>query len=108
VSRSTDPAPIACSLEQGDLAERRVRWQELGARASVEVASTARGLRLVFRRDPGAEDELRELAALERECCAFAAWTVSAADGSVVLEISGDSAEAIAAVQSMFGSLRSG
>jgi hypothetical protein len=84
-----------------------MRWHQLGARASVEVASTEHGLRLVFRRDPGVEDELRELAALERECCAFAAWTVSAVDGSVVLEISGASDEAIAAVQAMFGSLRS-
>jgi hypothetical protein len=106
VSRSTDPVPIACSLERDDLAERQVRWQQLGARAGAEVVSTECGLRLVFRRDPGVEVELRDLAALERECCAFADWTVSAADGSVVLEVSGASDEAIAAVQNIFGSLR--
>ena len=83
-----------------------MRWQRLGAHAAVEVVPNERGLRLAFRRDPGVEAELRELAALERECCAFADWTVSAADGSVVLEVSGASEEAIAAVQAMFGSMR--
>jgi hypothetical protein len=106
VSRSTDPAPIACSLGRDDLAARQVRWHQLGAHAALEVVSTERGLRLVFRRDPGVEAELRELAALERECCAFADWTVSAADGSVMLEVSGASEEAIAAVQAMLGSMR--
>jgi len=47
------------------------------------------------------EEELHELAALERECCAFADWTV---DGAV-LEIRGYSDESAAAVRAMFGSL---
>ncbi len=72
----------------------------------VEAEPTERGLRLVFRREGGVEDEVRELAALERECCAFADWSVSVTDGSVALEVSGASGEAIAAVQAMFADLR--
>ena len=67
---------------------------------------TEHGLRLVFRCDPGVEDELHELAALERECCAFADWSVSASGETVVLEVDGSSVEAVAAVQAMFGGLR--
>jgi hypothetical protein len=101
-------AVVACSLNRDELADRRERWQQLAARAFVERVSTDRGLRLVFRHDAGVADELHALAAHERECCAFADWTVGAADGRVVLEVSGASEEAIAAVQGMFGSLRGG
>jgi hypothetical protein len=106
VSRSTDPAPVACSLGRDDLAELQARWQRLGESAGIEVAPTERGLRLVFRRDPGVGEEVRELAALERECCGFADWSVSEPGANVVLEVSGSSDEAIVAVQAMFGSLR--
>ena len=44
---------------------------------------------------------------LERECCAFASWSVRSTDHSVVLDITATSDEAVAAVQGMFGSLRS-
>jgi hypothetical protein len=63
---------------------------------------TERGLRLVFRREAGVEDELRELAELERECCAFAGWTVRTYDERAVLEVTGANAQAVAAVQAMF------
>jgi hypothetical protein len=60
------------------------------------------GLRLIYRADNEVEQELRELAALERECCAFADWSVRSSDGQVVLDIRGESDVAIAAVQEMF------
>jgi hypothetical protein len=96
---------IACTLDNGQMSERRQRWHELAGRAFVERNETERGLRLVFRNDTGVEDELRELAGLERDCCAFASWAVSAADGRSVLEVKGTSDEAVAAVQAMFRSL---
>ncbi len=106
MSRSTDPAPVACSLGRDDLTQRQARWERLTARTAVERAPTDRGLRLVFGREPGVEEELRELAALERECCAFADWSVSESGGSVVLDVGGSSAGAVVAVQAMFGGLR--
>ncbi len=76
MSRSTDPAPVACSLGRDDLAERRARWQRLGESAGIEVVPTEH------------------------------AWSVSESGANVVLEVSGSSDDAIVAVQAMFGSLR--
>jgi len=98
----TDDAVVACSLNGQEQADRGARWVALAARAFVEREPTERGQRLVFRREEGVEIELEELAALERECCAFADWTVSAEDGRVVLDVSGSSDEGVAAVQGMF------
>jgi hypothetical protein len=98
--------PVACSLGQADLAGRADRWRALAARALSRESPTPRGLRLVFDAVPGVAAELEELAALERECCAFATWSTRAEDGELTLEISGDSEEAVAAVQSMFAALR--
>jgi hypothetical protein len=96
---------IACTLNNGQMSERRQRWHELAGRAFLERNETERGLRLVFRNDAGVEGELRELADLERDCCAFADWSVSAVNGRAVLEVTGTSDEAVAAVHGMFRSL---
>jgi len=92
---------VACTLSDGQLSERRRRWQELAGRAFVERTEPPVGLRLAFRADDGVEAELRELAGLERKCCAFADWSVS---GSV-LDVTAESDEAVAAVHGMFRSL---
>ena len=99
-------APIACSLEQADLADRQNAWRELADSAGVDVQTTADGLRLRFRRAPGIAREVRRLARLERQCCAFADWTVRADADDLTLNITARSAEGIAAVQAMFGALR--
>jgi hypothetical protein len=94
---------VACSLGQQDLAERQARWSALAADADLEIAPTENGLRLLFRERPGVAEELHELVALERECCAFADWSLKTA---IVLDVSGESAEEITAVQAMFTGLR--
>jgi hypothetical protein len=116
-TRATIPAPevtmdddqrsavVACTLGPGDLARRADRWEALTGRSRVRAARTDRGLRLVFRADPGVADELRDLAALERDCCAFAAWSVHETGGELTLEVTGDGDQAIAAVQSLFPGL---
>jgi len=101
----TDAAPIACSLGQDDLAERQRRWHALAGRAIIDLAPTGSGLRLRFRDEPGVEAELRQLAALERECCAFADWAVLADGGMITLEVRGQSADSVPAVREMFASL---
>lgn len=88
---------MQCTLTPYELAVRGQRWRALGA---AEATLLDNGLRLEFGR-PAAE-ELAELAELERECCSFASWT---ANGSV-LDITAEG-DAVAAVQAMFGSLRS-
>lgn len=96
---------MACSLGEAGLAERAERWKALAATALTEVPRSQGGLRLAFGNNPGAAGELREPVALERECCAFATWSVRHGGGQVILEVSGDSEEAAAAVRSMFAGL---
>ena len=102
---SKDRPAVACTLGTGDRARRAARWAALTARALRQASRTERGLRLVFGAGPGVEDELRSLAALERDCCAFARWSVTAADRRLTLEVSGDSEEAVAAAQALFPAL---
>jgi hypothetical protein len=97
---------IMCRLSSDELAVRGQRWRRLRDRAAAEVVTIDAGLRLRFRADPGIEGELRELADLERECCSFAHWTVTAEGGCVCLDITAEDGSAVTAVQSMFVSLR--
>jgi hypothetical protein len=77
-----------------------------GERGAVDVDTTANGLRLIFRA-PGVEDEVRQLAELERDCCAFAYWSVHHRGEKLVLDVTADGDEGIAAVHGMFNTLRS-
>jgi hypothetical protein len=67
---------ISCKLNSAELGRQRERWQALGYRREL----TADGIRLTFERPD--EDELRELVALESECCGWAEWRV---DGDAVV-----------------------
>jgi hypothetical protein len=100
-----EPPPVACSLGQADLAGRTDRWRTLAGRALARVSPTPRGLLLVFGAGPGVTDELAALAALERDCCAFATWSLRADGSEITLEVSGDGDEAVSAIQSMFAAL---
>ena len=88
---STDQAgsavPVACTLTPADLAAQTGRWQRLMAQAMTERAETPDGLRLSFRREPGTEEELRRLVAVESECCAWADWTVDMSASTLMLEV---------------------
>lgn len=99
------PTPVACTLSQQDLKQRAGRWQALAQRAGQQVSRTESGLRLTFSAGPGVAAELDELAGLERDCCAFARWSVTSAGDRLVLDISADDEVAVAAVQAMFGTL---
>jgi hypothetical protein len=97
-------APVACSLTPTDLARQGDRWERLAARALTERAETEHGLRLSFRPEPGAENELRQLAAVENECCRWARWVVDVRAGQIVLDVRADG-DGIAALHSMFTGL---
>jgi hypothetical protein len=73
--------PIACTLTSAALAAQASRWELLAGRAMTERAETAHGLRLSFRPEPGADEELRTLVAMEEQCCAWADWTVETRAG---------------------------
>lgn len=100
---STEPRAVApaCSLSQRDLGSRRARWLDLAESALREQTPTATGVCLRFGDLAGVEAELRDLAASERECCAFADWSVRRENGNLVLRVSAEG-DAIAAVHAMF------
>lgn len=78
---------VACTLTSASLAAQVGRWGRLIARSLTERAETADGLRLSFRPEPGIEEELRRLIAVERECCSWAAWTVETNVGAPMLDV---------------------
>jgi hypothetical protein len=88
ITTEPDGAPaVACTLTPADLAAQARRWVRLAARAMTRRAETAHGLRIFFRPEPGAEEELRALVAVENECCSWADWTVREDAGQIVLDV---------------------
>lgn len=88
---SRDPEVVACTLGEAQGRSRRQRWLDLAARALLSKSSTERGVRLTFRTAPEVAAELRELAELEADCCAFATWQVThRREGELSLEVSAE------------------
>jgi hypothetical protein len=98
---ATHETPVACSLTSAGLAAQAGRWARLAARATAERTETAQGLRIGFRPEPGAEQELRALVAVETECCPWATWTVETSAGRITLDVR-SAGEGIAALHAMF------
>ena len=92
---------IACSLTAAEMPDRRRRWLALTDRALARRTATAEGVRLTFRAAPGVEEELRALAALERDCCGFAAFEVAAGADRVTLDVK-SSGDGVMAVRELF------
>jgi hypothetical protein len=95
--------PVACALTITDHAAQARRWKQLAARALLERAETGDGLRLSFRSHPGVEEELRQLVAVENECCPWATWTVRTSTGQVALDVR-SAGDGVAALHTMFTS----
>ena len=102
MARSEGKTPaVACTLTRDDLGTQSERWTALRNAAGLARIETGDGLRLSFRAEPGVEVELRALAAVENECCAWASWDVSRDDGEVVLHAR-STGEGVATLHSMF------
>lgn len=71
------------------------------ARALIDVAPLSGGVRARFAAEPGLEQELRALIALEAECCAFLAIALHATDRGLLLDVTGPP-EAQAIIDGMF------
>jgi hypothetical protein len=102
----TAAAPIACSLDAGGLQRQEQRWEGLVRRAGIDRAATADGVALTFRADDGVVHELRELVAVENECCSWARWELHAGgdgegDTALVMRARA-SGDGVATLQSMF------
>lgn len=92
---------IACSLSPTALRSRRERWLRLITASGLTRHEIADGLRLRFRADSGVAAELHELVAAERECCAWADWSIDPGAGEVALVIRSTGA-GVAALHAMF------
>lgn len=78
--------PIVCDFTDAPdtEAERLAEYRRLFGQAMVGRERTAEGIRFRFRAAPGVEAWVRDLAAREKACCAFYAYTVTV-DGDEVL-----------------------
>jgi MerR family transcriptional regulator, copper efflux regulator len=103
MTSSTD-LPVACSLGAEQSRARGERWQRLGERALRSRDRVDGGVRLRFERSAGVIDELRELVALERECCPFLDFRLGSERQEIVLEARGD--ESAQPVLELFAGLR--
>jgi hypothetical protein len=92
---------IACSLTAGELPERRRRWRALLDGRLVERSEIPGGVRLELADGDGVVQELQELAALERECCAFASFEVRTVGERVRLDVTSSEA-GVEAVRELF------
>jgi hypothetical protein len=92
---------VACALAPSDLRGRRERWLRLSHHALLEKEPIQAGVLLRFQRLEGVEAELRELAALERDCCSFATWSVTGEATELHLQVAAEG-EGIAAVRALF------
>ena len=102
---TTASAPVACSLTTEGLAEQGGRWARLAAGALTALALTADGLRLDFRPEPGIEEELRALVAVETQCCPWATWTVQASATQLALDVRA-AGDGVTALHGMFTGLQ--
>ncbi len=98
---------IACTLTSAGLAAQACRWEQLITAAMTEIAETADGLRLSFRPEPGIEEELRRLVAVENECCRWAAWAVETSAEATVLDVR-STGPGIAALRQLFRTAQAG
>ena len=87
VSAKTDV--VACLLDGEAYRARVVRIQALMDHALLARERLETSVRLHFRRDADIETRLKELVALEQECCPFFAFALDTLPGEIVLTISG-------------------
>jgi hypothetical protein len=101
----TADEPVTCALGSADRAAQADRWKQIANQAMTQRAQTARGIRVSFRNDPGVEDSLRQLAAVESECCTWATWIVDKHDEELVLDVNSATNEGIATLHGMLTGL---
>lgn len=97
---------IACTLDSAGFAAQSERWTQVLARAPLELVDTEDGIHMEFASEPGVEQDLRELVAVESKCCSWAVWRVDVSDNRIVLSVA-STGDGIAAIRTIFAGLRS-
>ena len=81
--------PIACSLTGAEYRERVGAAGELTRQALRDRRPIAGGVRLTFAEAAGVHERLEALVAAESQCCPFLTMNLHAADGRLVLDVTG-------------------
>jgi hypothetical protein len=80
---------VACFLDGQAYRARLARIHALMEHALIARERLATSVRLRFRLDDGVEANLKDLVALERQCCPFLAFELEQLSDELVLTISG-------------------
>lgn len=84
---SRTPLGAACALTNGQAGGRRARWQAVLADGGARTEAVDGGVRVRLDARPGIRERLEALVAAERNCCAFADWTVEAGAEGLRLDV---------------------
>ncbi|MGB3386826.1 MAG: hypothetical protein WBA88_02465 [Pseudaminobacter sp.] len=87
--------PIACTLDAGDFKERAVSIRDLAWRSLRHSSRTPLTLTLTY--EPGALDEVRDLVAKEKTCCAFLSFDLKHNTSGVFVTVTAPKSAAEAA-----------
>jgi len=82
-------APIACSLDAGELERRRGEIEALARAALVGRERGSGKVRLRYRRSDEVEAAVRDLVRRERQCCPFLDFDLTVGDQELILDIAG-------------------
>jgi hypothetical protein len=93
--------PIACTLPVTRVPERLALIGALAGDALVDHAPIDGGVRWRFRDAPGIERRVREVAALESQCCAFLSFRIARDEDAIVLDVTGP-ADALGVIEEFF------
>ena len=78
--------PLACSLDGTDLAARLDAWREVLARATTRHVEDGRVV-ASYPNEPELHERLRELIALEHECCSFLHFDIEERADAIVTDL---------------------
>jgi hypothetical protein len=83
--------PIACSLTNSELSERRIAVLQKAGRSVLEVRETENGCAYRFPPDDDWVNELTRIINLEKQCCPFIEFTLTAEPqgGALWLKLTG-------------------
>ncbi|QXJ25055.1 hypothetical protein AGRA3207_006492 [Actinomadura graeca] len=79
--------PIMCTLSPNNMVERLTRFESLFAEALTAVERKALSLRLTFDADAEKEAAIRDLFALEQQCCAFLTLTCTRTAAGLIVDV---------------------
>jgi hypothetical protein len=95
---------IVCTLDSAGFATQAARWTQVLARGAIDYVEIEGGIRVQFRAEPGVEQELRELVAVESECCSWAAWVVDIREDRLALRVT-STGDGVTVIRTMFESV---